>query len=113
MSQSSERAPEYPTVGRIVHQVGRGSADGAFGPACRAAIVTAAPPEPLPDGAIDLCVLPPGGMFHDTAVPYHPGRPNDVASDEPAVDGALCVSGQRGYPGGTWHWPERVGGEAR
>jgi hypothetical protein len=102
MSQS----PEYPTVGRIVHQVGRGSADGAFPPVCRAAMVTAAPPTPLPDGAIDLFVIPPRGMFHDDAVPYHPG----VTLDTPAAEqpGAVCASGARLYPGGTWHWPERA-----
>lgn len=99
-------SPEYPTVGRIVHQVGRGSADGAFPPVCRAAIVTAAAPTPLPDGAIDLFVVPPRGTFHADGVPYHPGRPApEVVTD---ADGALCASGKRVYPGGTWHWPERA-----
>src|SRR3954470_18525840 len=104
-------SPEYPTVGRVVHQVGRGSADGAFPPVCRAAIVTAAPPTALPDGAIDLFVMPPRGGFHDDAVPYHPGTPNDLAPGEQPATGALCASGARTYPGGTWHWPERVAPE--
>lgn len=100
--------PEYPTIGRIVHQVGRGSADGAFPPVCRAAIVTAVPTVPLPDGAIDLFVMPPRGTFHDDAVPYHPGS---AGLGDGTANAAVCASGARTYPGGTWHWPERLTGE--
>lgn len=72
-----------PSVGRIVHYVSRGSADGKYQPECRAAIVTDAG-----DGfSISVCVLNPQGMFFDVLVPQ-------------AENGRVT--------GGTWHWPERV-----
>jgi hypothetical protein len=70
-----------PTVGRIVHYVSRGSADGVFQPECRAAVVT----EIDPDDAVGLAVLNPSGLFFDRHVP-------------PSASKA----------GGTWHWPERA-----
>lgn len=48
-------------VGRIVHYRSRGSADGAFPPACRAAIVT----EECADTCTSLAVLNPTGLFFD------------------------------------------------
>lgn len=73
-----------PTVGRIVHYVSRGSADGVYGRECRAAIVTGTH-EHDPQ-LVSLCVLNPLGMFFDLAVSY----------------------GGLGDVGGTWHWPERA-----
>jgi hypothetical protein len=98
-----------PSVGRIVHYVARGSADGVFPRTCRAAIITdvywsdAADEEdwkgddqPAKPGdgqaapyirSVDLCVLNPSGISFDDQLPYD-------ASVNPA--------------GGSWHWPERV-----
>ena len=84
-----------PSVGRTVHYVARGSADGKYKPVCRAAIVTEVPdllseqPNTGPDGyvqAVHLMVCNPQGVFFDHDVPYD--------DDE--------------KPGGTWHWPERL-----
>lgn len=68
-------------VGRIVHYVSLGSADGQYPATCRAAIITDAPD---PDGTASLCVLNPAGVFFN------------VTTYDPA-----------GSPG-TWHYPERV-----
>lgn len=72
-----------PSVGRMVHYVSRGSADGVFPATCRAAIITETDAE---DGIVSLAVLNPSGLFFDQAI-YH-----DEAEKA----------------GGTWHWPERV-----
>jgi hypothetical protein len=79
-----------PSVGRIVHYVSRGSADGVFTPQCRAAIITeiGADQNTGHEGFVSLAVLNPQGMFFDWDVRYE-----DVA---------------QGQTGGTWHWPERV-----
>lgn len=75
--------------GQVVHYRSRGSADGVFGPECRAAIVVGdywntadlAEPEHVEDQA-DLAVLNPTGLFFDRA---------------------LCRSDS--LKPGTWHWP--------
>lgn len=76
-----------PSVGRIVHYVARGSADGVFPPVCRAAVITSVAGEHLSIGesTVDLAVLNPAGLFFDRMLVYsEDNRP------------------------GTWHWPERV-----
>jgi hypothetical protein len=91
-----------PSVGRAVHYVAHGTPvrdDGtqAFRPACRAAVITEV--GEYPDGISDsdrsqiavpvgLAVLNPTGLF------FHRG----------------AVQSELGREGGTWHWPERVGG---
>jgi hypothetical protein len=70
-----------PSIGRIVHMTSRGSADGQFPPAPRAAVITAVHDE----GRVDLCVLNPTGLFFDLGVPY---------AEEPTP--------------GHWSWPPRV-----
>lgn len=82
-----------PSVGRIVHYVARGSADGVFPAVCRAAIVTEVRDEDAPVKRVSLCVLNPGGVFFDQSVPY--------VDRGPIGEGAVPV-------GGSWHWPERV-----
>jgi len=78
-----------PSVGRIVHYVSRGSADGKYPAVCRAAVV-AAVDEPGPRGyegqgtSIQAVVLNPEGIFF--------GRMQYNENNEP----------------GTWHWPEYV-----
>lgn len=88
---------QKPSVGRIVHYVARGSADGQFPSTCRAAIIAEVyskqnpprEPEAVPGVEtaewVALAVLNPTGMFF-----------NDVCHDELTKQG------------GTWHWPERV-----
>lgn len=77
-----------PSVGRIVHYVSRGSADGRFQSECRAAIVTEVSPD---TGRVALMVLNPQGIFWDW------GLEHAEAADYP-----------EGMVPGTWHWPERV-----
>lgn len=81
---------QLPTVGRTVHYVARGSADGFYPAVCRAAIVTEVftdwsdgSGEAISDAS--LCVLNPTGLFFNERVSFCP-------SNTP----------------GTWHWPERV-----
>ena len=80
----------HPTVGRIVHYVSRGSADGVFKPKCRAALVTAVGAEvegaegPVTDETCNLTVHNPKGDFYD-----------------------VCDHDEGKRPG-TWHWPERA-----
>lgn len=111
-----------PSVGRIVHYVSRGSADGKFPKTCRAAIITqvdewearreelvatvakamevpedlvaAAPGHPV----VSLCVLNPTGMFFQEHCAFDPGKPVEGWVDTYTAD----------YAPGTWHWPERV-----
>lgn len=71
---------QQPSIGRIVHYVSRGSADGVYPATCRAAIVTVADSD-----LVALCVLNPTGLHFTERVPFDDG----------------------GTPG-TWHWPERV-----
>ncbi|MEV1294444.1 hypothetical protein [Pseudonocardia sp. NPDC049635] len=90
-----------PSTGRVVHYVSRGSADGRFPPACRAATVT----EVARDHEhVGLAVLNPTGMFFhslaDGGVEFDPGT--DRVTDQHA----LCDG--RHHDGGTWHWPGRV-----
>lgn len=73
-----------PSVGRIVHYMARGSADGVFPPVCRAAVVTEVPIQKDGMERIGLCVLNPTGVFFDQGIPYDESTP------------------------GSWHWPERV-----
>ncbi len=70
---------QKPSVGRIVHYTSRGSADGAFVPECRAAVVASV----INDQMLDLVVLNPTGVYF-----------NSACQDEDEK----C--------GGTWHWPE-------
>lgn len=76
-----------PSVGRVVHYVSRGSADGRFPPLCRAALVTEVAADEL---TIGLCAVNPTGLF------FH------MLSDGGCAYEAAAVTG------GTWHWPERV-----
>lgn len=48
-------------IGRIVHYVARGSADGKFPPVCRAAVIAELPENGLPR----IVVLNPQGIFFD------------------------------------------------
>lgn len=74
-----------PTVGRFVHYVARGSADGRFSKTCRAAVVT----EVDADGStVGLCAINPTGFF------FHPLSDGGCAFESDAENG------------GTWHWPE-------
>lgn len=84
-----------PSVGRVVHYLSRGSADGVFPPACRAAVITEVCEEParfgeqleqVPHEPVCLAVLNPNGLFFD----QYSEHDEDAARP------------------GTWHWPERV-----
>lgn len=72
---------DIPKVGRIVHYMAPGSADGTFPPAHRAAIVTEINDSPH----VSLAVLNPQGIHFVTNIKF---------------------DGTRTKPF-TWHWPER------
>lgn len=95
-----------PTVGRDVHYVARGSADGRFPSVCRAAKVTEIDPDDT--DVVGLCVINPTGFFFHSLGDGGCGYDEGVPADEPEATGALCNAGERRYPGGSWHWPERV-----
>lgn len=108
-----------PSVGRVVHYVSRGSADGKFPATCRAAIVTdVAGKQPASAQVlVSLAVLNPTGLFFDEDIRYDEGAGNPGASDCPNVpheEGPhrYCACGwtEPHLTGGTWHWPERVEG---
>lgn len=75
-----ENLQPKPSIGRIVHYMTRGSADGKFSSVCRAAIVTEVNGE-----QIGLAVLHPDGILFARDIPF-------------SEAGAAA----------TWHWPERV-----
>lgn len=75
-----------PSIGRIVHYVSYGSADGRYKSECRAAVVTETGEGRIDESVIGIAVLNPTGLFFD----------RQVRHDEDDHDG------------GTWHWPERV-----
>jgi hypothetical protein len=87
-----------PSVGRIVHYVSYGTPGGEYTSQCRAATVTEIDPDPE---VVGLCVINPTGLFFhslaDGGCRYHEGGIPDRT--RPRL---------RAYPGGTWHWPERV-----
>lgn len=88
---------QRPSVGRIVHYVSHGTppkADGtqAFKSECRAAIITGV----KNDTTVDLFVMNPTGVFLNQECYF-------VGVDGPGYDRETGS-----YPGGTWHWPERV-----
>lgn len=87
------------SIGRAVHYVSHGTPGGEYGKECRAADVTEVDPDD--PGRVGLCVKNPTGLFFPSLAAggcrYHPGT--SAESGGPALD----------YPGGTWHWPERVG----
>jgi hypothetical protein len=80
-----------PSIGRVVHYVSRGSADGVYEATCRAAIVTEV--HGGEDQNIGLAVLNPEGLIFLRSIEFDECGPID----------------EDGTPrGGTWHWPERV-----
>ena len=82
-----------PSVGRVVHYVSFGTPGGEYGQECRAAIVTAV--DSVEAEIVSLAVLNPTGVFFNQRVEH--AEPVETA------DGRVLT-------GGTWHWPERVGG---
>lgn len=72
-----------PTVGRIVHYVSHGSADGRYPKTCRAAVVTEVSAGRADPEQIGLAVLNPTGIFFDRQSGHSEGV----------------------HRGGTWHWP--------
>jgi hypothetical protein len=94
---NAKAVAKKPSVGRIVHYVSYGTPNGEYASECRAAIVTEVTGQLEPDGQwrVGLFVANPTGLFLNRVVVYHEGGP--------------YVAGvEREYPGGTWHWPERV-----
>lgn len=84
---------QKPSVGRIAHYVSYGTPGGEFTSECRAAVITAV----KNDTTVDLFVMNPTGVFlnHDC---YYTGEGG----------GADNSAGPGNWPGGSWHWPERV-----
>ena len=108
-----------PSIGRIVHYVSRGSADGKFPATCRAAVVTEIA-EPEQPRLISIAVMNPSGMFFDQLVPYDDGQGSPGSPDCPLAPHTNmpfrycptkgCEWTEPHLVGCTWHWPERVDG---
>jgi hypothetical protein len=88
---------QQPSVGRAVHYMARGSADGVFPPVCRAATITEVDPDN--PTVVGLSVTNPTGLF------FHPLSDGGCRQDEP---GGHDPGADDPVRGGTWHWPERV-----
>lgn len=91
MTSAGYAGPVKPSIGRVVHYVSYGTPLGEYAKECRAALVTAVGT----DGAVELCVLNPTGIFFR----------DDVRQEE--LENKI-EPGPSGRTGGTWHWPERV-----
>lgn len=100
------QSPVTPTVGRDVHHVARGSADGHYAPEIRPAKVTRVH-EGYDNGtpAVSLVVWTEEGQFWPKTVSYHGGVPDAEPMFSPYY---RCPITGLAYPGGTWHWPPRV-----
>jgi len=92
-------AIQTPSVGEQVHYVSRGSADGFFKPAIRAATVTEV------DGdLVGLMIVNPTGLFFHTLADG--GCTHHAGDQGPEHNGQ--TSTDLSYDGGTWHRPERI-----
>lgn len=93
---------QVPSVGRIVHYVSYGTPAGEYHSVCRAALVTEVfEADPT---VLGLAVVNPTGVFfRDLANGGCERHDGDVGV---AADGSTILP--LSYPGGTWHWPERV-----
>jgi len=87
---SSGQTPA-PAVGRIVHYVAHGSADGKYPRACRAADVTESGTPGDPEVRVGLMVKNPTGIHF-----------------RPISDGGCRYDDSETPAPGTWHWPERA-----
>jgi len=86
-----------PSVGRWVHYVSAGSADGRFPSVCRAALVTEVGRPGSESDAVDAVGLM---VVNPTGIHFRPLDQGGVTLSEPEKSTAL-----QPY---TWHWPERV-----
>jgi hypothetical protein len=100
------QSPVTPTVGRDVHHVARGSADGHYAPEIRPAKITRVH-DGHDDGTptVSLVVWTDEGQFWPKAVSYHGGVPDVEPNFSPYY---RCPITGLAYPGGSWHWPPRV-----
>lgn len=85
-----------PSVGRWVHYVSAGSADGKHPSVCRAALVTEVQDATVIDGdpeqqKVGLMVVNPTGLHF-----------------RPLTDGGATYDDAASAAPMTWHWPERV-----
>ncbi len=96
-----------PSVGRDVHYVSRGSADGVFPAVCRAAKIT----EVGEDGRVGLAVFNPDGLYFypltkDGGCAFH----DREAPVDGFPQGWVTLDGPPPGPPGSWHWPEHADG---
>ncbi len=99
-----------PSVGRVVHYAARGSADGVFPVACRAAIVTEVEAD-----VCGLAVMHPDGLLFAHGIAYNDGAETVGTPDCPVAEShgapfryCQCGWSEAKLRGGTWHWLERV-----
>ena len=85
-------------IGCVVHYVSYGTPGGEYTSQCRAAVVTEIHDDM---DTVGLAVINPSGLF------FHATEAGGCRYDE-GVLSEVTGPGVRVYPGGTWHWPERV-----
>lgn len=98
-------------IGALVHYVAYGTPGGEYPNTCRAAYVTAVPPEQSEGGeCLSLVVLNPTGMFFNPHIEYGDtgGAPGDPdCPNRPHEGGPMryCACGwsEPFVKGGTWH----------
>lgn len=92
-----------PSVGRDVHYVSRGSADGVYPAVCRAAKIT----EVGEDKRVGIVVFNPDGLYFNSLA-KDGGVVYDDREDPPGLpQGWVTLDGPPPGAPGTWHWPER------
>ena len=98
-----------PSVGRIVHYVARGSADGLFPKACRAATVAEVGAwMDVLDGESDVVEHEDGRRFRTVEQEWQPEACALVVTNPTGLFFNTCLHDEDVRAGGTWHWPERV-----
>ncbi len=98
-----------PSVGRIVHYVARGSADGVYPKMCRAATVAQVGAwMQVPLSQSDEVVHDDGRRFRTVEQEWQPEACALVVTNPTGLFFNTCPRDEDGKAGGTWHQPERV-----
>ncbi len=105
-ARTKPRRRSAVSIGRIVHYVARGSADGHFPPVCRAAIISGMDVE-RNGWTVALAVLNPNGMFFNNDCPHDPGDSTQLAKIPTLTACSNDPESIRMYRPGTWHFCDK------